>query len=138
MSIVDEVTEANQSYASGFAKGDLPMPPGRRFAVVTCMDARLDPARFLGLEEGDAHVIRNAGGLVTDDALRSLVISHHELATQEAFVIGHEACGMIGLSNERMRAQLGPSAADMDFLGFTDLDEAVRGSVRRIRESPLL
>src|SRR5438876_6522890 len=110
----DQLLAANETYASGFAKGDLPMPPGRRFAVVTCMDARLDPARFLGLEEGDAHVIRNAGGLVTDDALRSLVISHHELGTQEAYVIGHEGCGMIGLSNERLQMHLGPAAEGMD------------------------
>jgi len=138
MTVRDELLAANERYASTFGKGGLRSPPARRFAVVTCMDARLDPARFLGLEEGDAHVIRNAGGLVTEDALRSLVISHHELGTQEAYVIGHEACGMIMLSNERMRAQLGPAAADVDFLGFTDLDEAVRGSVRKIRESPLL
>jgi carbonic anhydrase len=77
MAIKDEVTAANEQYAAGFGKGGLPMPPGRRFAIVTCMDARLDPAKFLGLDEGDAHVIRNAGGVVTDDALRSLVISHH-------------------------------------------------------------
>src|SRR5512133_3710139 len=89
VSVVDEVKSANESYASSFEKGSLPMPPGRAFAVVTCMDARLDPAKFLGLEEGDAHVIRNAGGVVSDDALRSLVISHHELVTHEAFVIGH-------------------------------------------------
>ena len=138
MTVRDEILGANERYASQFDKGDLRGAPGRRFAAVTCMDARLDPARFLGLEEGDAHVIRNAGGLVTDDALRSLVISHHELGTQEAFVIGHEGCGMLGLSNERMQMQLGAPAAGMDFLGFTDLDEAVRGSVRRIRESPLL
>src|SRR4051794_41557051 len=96
MSLVEhEILPANDGYASGFGKGELPMPPGRRFAVVTCMDARLDPAKFLGLEEGDAHVIRNAGGIVTDDALRSLVISHHLLGTQEAVVIGHTDCGML-------------------------------------------
>ena len=138
MSVRDEIFGANERYASQFDKGGLRAAPVRRFAVVTCMDARLDPARFLGLAEGDAHVIRNAGGLVTDDALRSLVISHHELATQEAFVIGHEGCGMIGLSNERLQMHLGPAAEGMDFLGFTDLDDAVRGSVRKIRESPLL
>src|SRR2546421_11202064 len=103
MSIVDEVTEANQSYASGFAKGDLPMPPGRRFAVVTCMDARPDPARVLGLEEGDAHLIRNAGGLVPDDALRSPVISHWPPGTQEAFLIAHSDCGRLTVSNDDPR-----------------------------------
>src|SRR3989440_5438884 len=133
MSIVDEVTEANQSYASGFAKGDLPMPPGRKFAVVTCMDARLDPARFLGLEEGDAHVIRNAGGLVTDDALRSLVISHWLLGTQEAFVIAHSDCGMLTFSNDDLYQKLsdeaGADASEVDFHPFGDLDESVRASV---------
>jgi carbonic anhydrase len=138
MTVRDEILGANERYAAQFDKGELAGPPARKFAVVTCMDARLDPARFLGLSEGDAHVIRNAGGLVTDDALRSLVISHHELGTQEAFVIGHEACGMIGLENEHMREQLGSAAEGMDFLGFADLDEAVRGSVRRVRESSLL
>ena len=138
MTVRDEILGANERYAAQFEKADLKAPPARRFAVVTCMDARLDPARFLGLSEGDAHVIRNAGGLVTDDALRSLVISHHELGTQEAFVIGHEGCGMIGLSNDRMREQLGPAAESVDFLGFADLDEAVRASVREIDESPLL
>ena len=138
MTVREELLGANDRYAGGFDKGELGAPPARRFAVVTCMDARLDPARFLGLEEGDAHVIRNAGGLVTDDALRSLVISHHELGTQEVFVIGHEGCGMIGLSNEHMREKLGTAAADVDFLGFADLDEAVRGSVRKVQESPIL
>jgi len=138
MTVRDEILEANAGYAAEFAHGKLRGAPARRFAVVTCMDARLDPARFLGLDIGDAHVIRNAGGLVTDDALRSLVISHHELGTQEAFVIGHVGCGMIGLSNERLQQQLGPAAEGMDFLGFADVDDAVRGSVRKILESSLL
>ena len=137
MSAIDDLVQSNAAYADLFAKGDLPITPARGVAVVTCMDARLLPSRFFGLQDGDAHLIRNAGGSARD-ALRSLVISHHELGTQEAYVIGHEACGMIMLSNERMRAQLGPAAADVDFLGFTDLDEAVRGSLRKIRESPLL
>src|ERR687883_1032522 len=89
----EEILAANESYAATFDKGDLPAPPARSLAVVTCMDARLDPARFLGLDEGDAHVIRNAGGLVTDDAIRSLAISHHLLGTQEALVIAHAGCG---------------------------------------------
>jgi carbonic anhydrase len=138
MTVRQEILAANERYANEFAKGDLPMPPGRRFAVVTCMDARLDPARFLGLEEGNAHVIRNAGGLVTDDALRSLVISHHLLGTQEAYVIAHEDCGMLTFSNEDLHDRLGQNARAIDFLPFGDLDESVRGSVRRIRESPLL
>jgi carbonic anhydrase len=135
MSAVDEIRSANESYASGFTKTDLPMPPARRLAVVTCMDARLDPARFLGLEEGDAHVIRNAGGVVTDDALRSLAISHHLLGTQEALVIAHDDCGMLTFRDEELQERLGTDAA---FHAFPDLEESVRDSVKRIRESPLL
>jgi carbonic anhydrase len=138
MAIADEVREANERYTEGFAKGDLPMPPGRRFAVVTCMDARLDPAKFLGLEEGDAHVIRNAGGIVTDDALRSLVISHHLLGTQEALVIGHTDCGMLTFTDDQLRERLGADAAGVEFHAFPDLEERVRQSVAAIRESPLL
>jgi carbonic anhydrase len=138
MAITDEVRAANEQYAAGFEKGDLPMPPGRRFAVVTCMDARLDPARFLGLEEGDAHVIRNAGGIVTDDALRSLVISHHLLGTQEALVIGHTDCGMLTFTDGELRERLGPEAADVEFHSFPDLEQRVQQSVHAIRESPLL
>jgi carbonic anhydrase len=142
MSVRAEIQAANDVYASQFDKGDLPMPPGRRFAVVTCMDARLDPAKYLGLEEGDAHVIRNAGGLVSDDALRSLVISHHLLGTQEAFVIAHIDCGMLTFTNDVLRRKLadetGEDASGIDFLPFSDIDASVAGSVRRIRESPLL
>ena len=138
MSVVDEVTSANAQYADGFTKGDLPMPPGRRFAVVTCMDARLDPAKFLGLEEGDAHVIRNAGGLVNDETLRSLVISHHLLGTQEAIVIGHTDCGMITFTNDDIHAKLGPESESIDFQPFPDVDARVRQSVETIASAPLL
>ena len=93
--IVDEVVAANKKYASGFgAKKDLALPPARGFAILTCMDARLDPAKYAGLAEGDAHVIRNAGGRATDDAIRSLVISHKLLGTREWFVVHHTNCGM--------------------------------------------
>jgi len=107
------------------------------------MDARVDPARLLGIAPGDAHVIRNAGGLVTDDALRSLVISHWELGTQEAIVIGHTGCGMTNFTNDTLRRKLvslgvDASASSIDFLPFSDLEEAIRNSVRRISESPLL
>jgi carbonic anhydrase len=138
MSVVDEIRGANERYAAAFDKGTLPVPPGRRFAVVTCMDARLDPARFLGLEEGDAHVIRNAGGLVNDDAIRSLVISHHLLGTQEALVIGHRGCGMLTFENKDLHERLGPESESIDFQPFADLEESVRESVRRIESSPLL
>src|SRR2546422_10894608 len=121
MAIGDEILSANEQYRRAFDKGDLPMPPVRAFAVVTCMDARLDPAKFLGLDEGDAHVIRNAGGIVTDDALRSLVISHHLLGTQEAIVIGHEDCGMLTFENDDLRGKLNGDADDIDFLPFPDV-----------------
>lgn len=142
MSIVDEIRTANDAYASQFDKGDLPMPPGRRFAVLTCMDARIDPAKALGLEEGDAHVIRNAGGLASDDAVRSVVISQSLLGTQEVVVIGHTDCGMLTFSNddlrERLRSERGADATHVDFQPFPDVAERVRASVRRLRETPLL
>ncbi|HVM57641.1 MAG TPA: carbonic anhydrase [Gaiellaceae bacterium] len=138
MSVVDEVQSANAAYAAGFDKGGLPMPPARRFAVVTCMDARLDPAKFLGLEDGDAHVIRNAGGIVNDETLRSLLISHHLLGTQEAIVIGHTGCGMVTFTNGDIHAKLGPESESIDFQPFPDADERVRESVDTIRSAPLL
>ncbi len=138
MSVVDEVTRANERYASGFGKGSLPMPPGRKLAVVTCMDARLDPARFLGLDEGDAHVIRNAGGLVNDETIRSLVISHHLLGTEDALVIGHTDCGMLTFTNEDIHEKLGPGSESIDFEPFPDVAERVRQSVETIRSHPLL
>jgi carbonic anhydrase len=138
MSVVDELKSANADFAESFQAGELPMPPGRKFAVVTCMDARLDPAKFLGLDLGDAHVIRNAGGVVSDDALRSLVISHHLLGTQEAVVIGHTDCGMLTFTNDVLHSKLGPDAGEIDFLPFPDTAARVRESVAAIRESPLL
>ena len=138
MSVVAEVTTANERYAAGFDKGRLPMPPGRRFAVVTCMDARLDPAGFLGLDEGDAHVIRNAGGLVNDETIRSLVISHHLLGTEEALVIGHSDCGMLTFTNEDLHERLGPESESIDFQPFPDVAGRVRQSVETIRTNPLL
>jgi len=142
MSALDEIRGANDAYAASFTKGELPMPPGRRFAVLTCMDARIDPARALGLEEGDAHVIRNAGGIASDDALRSVVISHTLLGTQEVFVIGHTDCGMLTFDNDqlrdRLREQRGVDASHIDFQPFPDVHRRVEASVRRLRESQLL
>jgi carbonic anhydrase len=142
MSVVPELRTANERYSSTFAHTGLAAPPARRFAVVTCMDARLDPAAFLGLAVGDAHVIRNAGGLVTEDALRSLVISHWHLGTQEAVVVAHEGCGMLTFTNPDFRRTLeeatGHDASAVDFLPFDDLDGAVRASLQRIRENPFL
>src|SRR6266576_5948968 len=119
MSVAQEFQKANDAYASSFSKGNLPMPPARYVAVLTCMDARLLPSRFLGLEEGDAHVIRNAGGRV-QDALRSIVISERLLGTNEVLVIHHTDCGMQTFQNEDLYAKvqedLGADASDIDFL----------------------
>src|SRR5579859_1574288 len=105
MSVVDEFLHANQAYAANFKKGDLPLPPGRKVAVLACMDARLDPARILGLEEGDAHVIRNAGGRAAD-ALRSLVISEQLLGTETIVIIHHTDCGMLTFSNDFLHEKI--------------------------------
>ncbi len=121
--IVGEVLAANIAYAEGFGdKSNLPMPPGRHFAILTCMDARLDPAKFAGLTEGDAHVIRNAGGRASDDAIRSLVISYKLLGTREWFVIHHTDCGMETFTDEIMRGLLASSlrTATIDEAGWHD------------------
>jgi carbonic anhydrase len=158
---LDEVLAANARYANSFGdKSDLPMPPGRRFAVLTCMDARLDPARFAGLAEGDAHVIRNAGGRASDDAIRSLVISYKLLGTREWFVIHHTNCGMEFFTDEVMRGLLagsletaaldasgfrdvgkGPGSTEgefIDWLTIKDQPKSVTADVRRIRNHPLV
>lgn len=141
MPVVEEFVKANDAYASSFQKGDLPMPPGRRVAVVTCMDARLDPARFLGLEEGDAHVIRNAGGRA-EDAIRSLVISEQLLGTNTIVVIHHTDCGMLTFSNDDLRTkvkqELHANADNIDFLPFKDLEQSVRDDVATLKASPLI
>jgi len=141
MAVVEEVRAANEEYAQGFSKGDLPMPPGRKFAVVACMDARLDPAKALGLEEGDAHVIRNAGGRAAD-ALRSLAISQRLLGTREVLVVHHTDCGMLTFDNPTMygicQEQLGADVSDIDFLPFSDLEQSVRDDVEIIRSSSLI
>src|SRR5512147_465452 len=121
--IVDEVLGANAAYAAKFGdKGKLPMPPGRHFAILTCMDARLDPAKYAGLAEGDAHVIRNAGGRASDDAIRSLVISYKLLGTREWFVIHHTECGMLLFTNDIMGDLLASSlkTASVDANGWHD------------------
>src|ERR1700729_1861047 len=126
--ILTQVLESNRKYASNFGeKGNLALPPARGFAILTCMDARLDPAKYAGLAEGDAHVIRNAGGRASDDAIRSLIISHKLLGTNEWFVIQHTECGMEGFSEENMRALLGAGAADysIDWLAISNLQESV-------------
>ena len=159
--ILHEVLEANAVYSAGFGnKGVLAIPPARKFAILTCMDARLDPAKFAGLSEGDAHVIRNAGGRASDDAIRSLVISHKLLGTQEFFVIHHTNCGMALFSDSIIRDLLeksletavidengwrdvgtgpGSDAGEfIDWLTFRDPATAVVTDVRRIRNHPLI
>jgi len=142
MSIAQEFVQANEKYASAFHKGDLALPPARKVAVLVCMDARIDPARALGLEEGDAHVIRNAGGRAAD-ALRSLVISEELLGTTSIVVIHHTECGMLTFSNADIHAKiqqdLHTDAADtIDFLPFQNLEQSVRDDVAFLRESPLI
>jgi len=141
MSTTDDVLGNAEQYASSFDKGDLPMPPGRKLAVVACMDARLIPTKVLGLQEGDAHVIRNAGGVVTDDTIRSLAISQHKLGTEEIILIHHTDCGMLTFKDDDFREELQDQtglkpawAAE----SFTDVDGDLRQSIERIRTSPFV
>src|SRR5689334_20614280 len=159
--ILDEVLEANRAYVASFGdKGSLPSPPARRLAILTCMDARLDPAKFAGLAEGDAHVIRNAGGRASDDAIRSLVISYKLLGTREFFVVHHTDCGMQFFTNDVIRGLLASSleTADLTPQGFRDVGkgpgsrageyiewltvkdpkQAVLDDISRIRAHPLI
>ncbi len=141
MSQTDELLANNEAYAEGFDKGDLPLPPARKMAIVTCMDARLSPYVMLGLNEGDAHVIRNAGGVVTDDEIRSLAISQRLLGTEEIMLIHHTDCGMLTFTDDDFKAQIQedtgikpPWAAE----SFPDLDENVRQSIARVKASPFI
>lgn len=159
--ILEEVLTANRAYASNFGdKANLPMPPGRHFAILTCMDARLDPAKYAGLAEGDAHVIRNAGGRASDDAIRSLVISYKLLGTREWFVVHHTDCGMETFTDEIMRDLLasslktasvdasgwhdsgeGPGSTEGHFIDWLTIKEqasSVTADVSRIRNHPLV
>jgi carbonic anhydrase len=141
MSVIDELLEANRGYARTFDRGHLPMPPARRVAVVTCMDARILPSRVLGIDIGEAHVIRNAGGRA-QEALRSLVISQQLLGTREVAVIHHTDCGMLTFTNPQLRAKvketLGADAGGIDFLPFSDVEQSVREDVDFLRASPLI
>ncbi len=142
MGVYEETLEANQRYAGSFDLGHLPMPPARKLAVVACIDARLTVEQILGLKTGEAHIIRNAGGLATDDALRSLIISTRLLGTRTIFVIEHTDCGMLTFQDEQLRQQLqsetGQETSHLHFHAFTDLEENLRAQLRRIRESPFL
>lgn len=141
MPIIEETIKANESYAQNFALGNLPMPPGRKLAVLACMDARLTVEEVLGLKTGDAHIIRNAGGIATEDALRSLIISHHLLGTQEFMLIHHTDCGMLTFKDEELRTNLQQQTgttpvAPTVFHAFGDLEEDVRRQVQKIKSHP--
>jgi carbonic anhydrase len=141
VSATDKLLQNNASYAEAFDKGDLQLPPATKVAVVACMDARLDPARILGLEEGDAHVIRNAGGVVTDDEIRSLAISQRLLGTEEIVLIHHTDCGMLTFSDDEFRRQVQDDTGvkpEWPAEAFSDLDEDVRQSIARIEASPFV
>jgi carbonic anhydrase len=141
VSATDKLLQNNASYAEAFNRGDLPLPPATKVAVVACMDARLDPARILGLEEGDAHVIRNAGGVVTDDEIRSLAISQRLLGTEEIVLIHHTDCGMLTFSDDEFRRQVQDDTGvkpEWPAEAFSDLDEDVRQSIARIEASPFV
>ncbi len=140
MSVTDELLRNNEAYAASFS-GPLPLPPARHLAVLACMDARLDVYRILGLAEGEAHVIRNAGGVVTDDEIRSLAISQRLLGTREIILIHHTDCGMLTFTDEDFRSQLERetgSKPEWAAETFSDLDENVRESIRRITASPFI
>jgi carbonic anhydrase len=141
VSVIDELLQRNSEYAASFDKGELPAAPARRVAIVTCMDARFLPSRVFGLGEGEAHIIRNAGGSARE-ALRSLVVSQRLLATKEAAIVKHTDCGMLRLENEDLQAKikddLGADATGMDFLPFASLQDAVREDVAFLKSSPLV
>jgi carbonic anhydrase len=141
MSTIDELLKNNERFAQGFDKGDLPLPPARKVAIVACMDARLNPYPILGLELGDAHVIRNAGGVITDDEIRSLAISQHLLGTEEVMLIHHTDCGMLTFNDDEFKQRVEDATGqrpDWEARSFPDLEEDVRDSIRRITESPFI
>ncbi len=141
MTVIDELLESAESYREGFQKGDLALPPARRVAIVACMDARLNPYGLLGLNEGDAHVIRNAGGVITDDEIRSLAISQRLLGTKEIMLIHHTDCGMLTFTDEEFRRQVQEDTGlkpHWTVEAFDDLEEDVRHSIARIKASPFI
>lgn len=141
MSTTDELIQSNEQYAAQFDKGDLPMPPGRKVAIVACMDARLDVYRMLGLGEGEAHVIRNAGGVVSDDVVRSLAISQRLLGTEEIVLIHHTDCGMLTFHDDELKAKIERETGirpPFAFEAFGDPPADVRQSMARIEASPFI
>ncbi len=141
MSTTDELLANAESYAASFSKGDLPLPPGRKIAVLACMDARLNPYGLLGLQEGDAHVIRNAGRVVTDDEIRSLAISQRLLGTEEIILLHHTDCGMLTFTDDEFKRSIQDDVGikpEWAAEAFADLDEDVRQSIARIQSSPFI
>jgi carbonic anhydrase len=141
MSTIDELLANNERYSQGFDKGELPLPPAKKIAILTCMDARLSPYVMLGLQEGDAHVIRNAGGVVTDDEIRSLAISQRLLGTEEIMVIHHTDCGMLTFKDDDFRRQIQEETGvkpQWAAEAFPELEEDVRQSMARIKTSPFI
>jgi carbonic anhydrase len=141
MSVIDEILEHNESYANQFSKGSLPMPPAKRLAVVACMDARLETGVLLKLVEGDAHVIRNAGGVVTDDVIRSLTISQRLLGTREIMLIHHTDCGMLTFTDDDLKQQIMADTGIKPAFAmetFKDVDQDVRQSMARVHASPYI
>ena len=141
MSVIDELLDNNKRYAKGFEKGDLPLPPAKQVAVVACMDARLHVSKILGLQEGDAHIIRNAGGVVTDDEIRSLAISQRLLGTTEIILIHHTDCGMLTFKDDEFRRQIQEETGvrpEWAAEAFSDLDDDVRQNIARIKASPFI
>ncbi len=141
MSAINEFLANNETYASKFSKGSLPMPPAKQIAAVVCMDARLETGALLGLVEGDAHVIRNAGGVVTDDVIRSLTISQRLLGTREVMLIHHTDCGMLTFTDADLKQQILDDTGvkpPFDMEAFTDLDDDVRQSIDRVKASPYI
>jgi carbonic anhydrase len=141
MSTTDELLANNEAYAASFDKRDLPAPPGRKVAIVACMDARLNVYGALGLTEGDAHVIRNAGGVVTDDAIRSLAISQRLLGTEEIILIHHTGCGMLTFTDDDFRSSIERDTGikpEWAAESFTDLEADIRQSIARIQASPFI
>jgi carbonic anhydrase len=141
MSVTDELLANNERYAEGFDKGDLPLPPAKHVAVVACMDARLHVSKLLGLEEGDAHIIRNAGGVITDDEIRSLAISQRLLGTREIVLIHHTDCGMLTFKDDDFRHQIEEETGvrpEWAAEAFEELDQDVRQNIARIKASPFI
>ena len=141
MTVIDELLHNATSYAETFDKADLALPPARPIAIVACMDARLNPHALLGLEEGDAHVIRNAGGVITDDEIRSLAISQRLLGTEEIMLIHHTDCGMLTFTDDELRRQIQDETGVKPAWAaeaFDDLEEDVRQSIARIESSPFI